>query len=343
MKFGVPKPKKVQQETLSIGLDIGHGYLKLLPLITTPKGIELNSFFIQKLPPPKEILSFLKGLFAEYKFPTNKVNFSLSGKATLVRDLWVPLMSQKELKASIQYELDQYIPFPVEEVYYDSYILEETPFTRKDGQMRIILAAANKKIVDGRLKWIKDASLIPHIIDMDVLALYNAFVTAADDSQKQATVALLDIGFSKIIIDIISNGTLTFTREIEYGTDMVAESVSKGVSVNKDEAEKMICAGGSQIETKVADLVTKLSKELWSSFEYYEDQEQRAVEKVYLTGGGSLLLGLKDLLNQSINLPVSVWNPFSKIKINLDSKNKSDLDRLAPLMVIACGLACRGS
>ena len=341
MKFTVPKPKKVQQETLPIGLDIGHGYLKLLPLIKTPEGIELNSFFIQKLPPLKEIPSFLKDLFAKYKFPATKVNFSLSGKATLVRDLWVPLMSPKELKASIQYELDQYIPFPVEEVYYDSYILEETPFTRKEGQMRIILAVANRKIVDGRLKWIKDASFIPNIIDMDVLALYNAFMWAADDSQRQETIGLVDIGFSKIIIDIVSNGILTFTREIEHGTNRVAESVSKEISVNKDEAERMICTGDSRIETKVGDLVTKLSKELWSSFEYYEGQEQRAVEKVYLTGGGSLLLGLVEQLDQVIDLPVSIWNPFGKIKINLDSKKRSDFEKAAPLMAIACGLACR--
>lgn len=342
MKFTAPKPKKVLQKTVSIGLDIGHRYLKLLPLIITPDGVELDTYFIQPLPPPNEISSLLKSLFAEHKFPTNKVNLSLSGKATLVRDLWVPQMSQKELKASIQYELDQYIPFPVEEVYYDSYILEETPLTRKEAQMRVILAVANKRIVEGRLKWIKDAGLQPNIIDMDALALYNAFVWTADDSQKQGTAGLIDIGFSKVIIDIVSSGILTFTREIAYGSGRVAEGVSKGISMSKDEAEEMLKAGDSRIEGWVQDLVSRLSKELWSSFEYYEGQEQRSIERVYLTGGGSLLAGLSDSLGQAIDLPLEVWNPLGKIKINLDSTKSANLGKEAPLMVIACGLACRG-
>lgn len=342
MKFAVPKPEKMLQKTVSVGLDIGHRYLKLLPLAITSEGAVLDTYSIRALPPPPQIPAFLKNLFAEHKFPTNKVNLSLSGKATLVRDIWVPEMSPEDLKASVQYELDQYIPFPVEEVFYDSYILEEAPLTRKEGQMRVILAVANKQMVEGVLKWIKDAGLLPNIIDMDALALYNAFLWSATDSQKQGTVGLIDIGFSKIIIDIISDGILTFTREVGYGTCRVTEGVSKGLPVSKDEAENIICAGDSRIKGWVQDLVSRLSKDLWSSFEYYEGQEQRAIEKVYLIGGGSLLLDLVNSLGQAIDLPCEAWNPLGKIKINLDSPHVSDLGKISPLMAIACGLACRG-
>lgn len=342
MKFKLPESKKVPQKTVSVGLDIGHSYLKLLLLAITSEGVELDEYSFQPLPPSPQVSSFLKSLFAEHNFPTNRVNVSLSGKATLVRDLWVPKMTSKELKASIKYELDQYIPFPVEDVYYDSYILEEDTLTRKEGQMRVILGVAKRRMVEGQLKRIKDAGLAPNIIDMDALALYNAFLWAAEDSQKQGTVGLIDIGNSKTIIDIISNGVLTFTREVEYGTRRIMEGVSNGLSVGKDEAEKLVCSGDSRIEGWVQDLVSRLSKELWSSFEYYEGQEQRAIERVYFTGGGSLLLGLVDSLGKAVGLPLELWNPLSKIKVNLDPARTSNLGKIAPLMAVACGLACRG-
>lgn len=335
MKLSILKPKKPSKIDVSLGLDIGHSYIKMARLRKDVENVFLDDFCIQNI--TGNIPSLLKKITSEYKFPTNRVNISLSGKSTIVRDLWMPQINPDELKVSLGYELDQYVPFPVEDIYYDSYILDENPLTRKEGQMRVVLAVAKKGLVIERIQWLKDAGFLPNIIDMDAISLFNIFQWSG---QSGGTFGLVDIGSSKTIIDIASDNVLTFTREIEYGTIGVREWVSHGLSISMDEAEKLICAGDSRIEGWVQDMVSKLSKELWSSFEYYEGQEQRPVEKVYVTGGGSLLLGLIGLLGQALGLPVEMWHPLAKVKINLGDVKKLEIQKKAPMFSIAIGLAC---
>lgn len=328
--------KRQAKLDVSVGLDIGRAYIKSVTIRKELEDIFLDNFCIYYV--SGSIPNLLKKITTECNLPTNKVSISLSGKSTIVRDLWMPQMKHEELRASLGYELDQYIPFPVEDIYYDSYILEENPLTRKEGQMRVVLSVAKKTFVDERLQWLKEAGLIPKIIDMDSICLFNIFQRHSKDA---GTVGIVDIGSSKSVIDIVSSNTLTFTREIEYGTNKVREGVSHGLSVSIDEAEKLICTGDSRIEGWIQDFLSRLGKEIWSSLEYYEGQEQRPVEKVYVTGGGALLPGLVNQLGQSVGLPIEIWHPLGNVKLNLDSQKKSELQKIAPIFTIAIGLAHR--
>lgn len=334
MKFTFPKFKKIAKTNVSVGLDIGGSYIKLVTLREDNNQIFLDDFCSQYV--SGEIPSVLGRMTKACNLPTNKVNISLSGKSTIVRDLWMPQMSQKELKVSLGYELDQYVPFPAEDIYYDSFILSENPLTRKEGQMRVVLAVANKKFVNERIQWLKASGFVPNYIDMDAITLFNLYEAEVDGNP---TVGLVDIGSNKTIIDIVSGNELTFTREVEYGTIKVKDGISRGLSVSAEEAEKLICAGDPKITVWLEDLISKLSRELWNSFEFYEGQEQRQIEKVYITGGGSLFPGLAALLGQSLGLPVVLWHPIDKIKVNLDDKRKQEFEKTAPMYSIAIGLA----
>lgn len=334
MKFDFLKFNKITAPSVSIGLDIGISYIKSVVLRKENNQIYLDNFCIKyaKGNIPRLLEQFVK----ESNIPVREVNISLSGKSTIVRDLWMPIMSHKELKVSLGYEIDQYIPFPVEDIYYDSYILEETPLTRKEKLMRVIIAVANKKIVNERIQWLKEAGLRPNMISMDAITLFNLYKSEGDNGK---TLGLIDIGSSKTIINIISDKELTFTREVEYGTNKARDAAVRGLSVNQEEAEKCVCSGDPKITVWMHDLIAKLSKELWNSFEFYEGQEQKPVEKVYVTGGGILFPGLADILSQSIGLPVVVWSPINRININLSEEKKSEIAKLSPMLSIAIGLA----
>lgn len=336
MKLKLPQFKKPSGADVSIGLDIGRGYVKLVFLRKENGSVFLDNFCVH--PVAGDVPSLLNRIFKECNPSVNRVNISLSGKSTIVRDLWLSKMNPKELKVSLGYELDQYIPFPVEDVYFDSYVLEENSLTRKEGQMRVVLAVANKKYVNERLQWLKTAGLVPNAIDMDAISLFNLYELEIDGT---AVIGLVDIGASKTIIDIASSGVLMFTREIEYGTARARDGAVNGLSITAEDAEKLVCENSTKITAWTHDLIGKLSKELWNSFDYYESQEQKPVEKVYVTGGGSLLSGLSDLLSQALGIPVVVLRPVDKIKVNLDEIKKKEFEKISPMFSIAAGLALK--
>jgi len=331
---------------ISIGLDIGYRYLKLISLGQVAGGVVLDDFALKALPfgqlhqYGEEIPRFLKEFFNS-KYDHVTINISLAGKSVIVRDVWVPQMSMKELATSIQYELDQYIPFSVEDVYYDSYILEESEITRREGQMRVVLAVAKKKMIEERLQWLRKAGLQAAVVSVDAIVLANAFGRLAAAGEEKTTIAVVDIGAHKTIINVLAEGLLVFTREVEYGTIKVTEGIVRGLSVSQEEAEKLITVGDEKIKGWVQDLLARLSKELWGSFEYYEGQEHRFIDKTYLCGGGSLFPGFAASLSQAIGLPVEIWNPLADTKMELEPARLAELQRIAPLMGIAFGLAYR--
>lgn len=341
IKLNIPKINGIIKNKYSIGLDIGRRYIKLVCLLSEPSGVSIHSFICCRMSDGIKSSSYFKELFSKYSFPENKVSISLSGRLSLVRNIWVPDMTTKEVKASIRFELDQYIPFPVEEVYYDSFVLEAGPLTRKEGQMRVVLVAANKKAVEGKLKYAKDAGFVPVVVDLDALAIYNAFDYAGDASLKKGTIGIIDIGANKTIINIITEGILVFVREIELGVDRIIDVISKGFSVSGEEAEKMILSNDERIDKIKTEIISRLGKEIWNSFEYYEGQDQRAVEKILLTGGGSLPDKIPDLIKDCTGLPAERWNPLASIRNNLDKDSKQNLEKIAPIMAVAGGLACR--
>lgn len=336
MKLNLNKPKKQQGERKAVGLDIGTSYIKLAVIRDENGRITLDNFYLA--PVSKNISPALKKIADELQISSAVVNIALSGPATVVRNLWLPRMKPDELKASLKYELDQYIPFPLEDIYYDCYVLEDDPLNRKEGQMRVVLAVAKKKFLDERLQQIQQAGLVPGIISVDAVSLCNAYTR---ELPAQRTAGLVDLGSRKTIINIISGNILIFTREIEYGTMEIKKAVSRGLEISDNEAEELICSGDEKTTGWIQELGNKLGRELWSSFEYYEHQEQKPVEKIYVTGGGSLLPELVSSLGPLVGMPIGIWEPVTGLNTEIDDNKKQQLRKKAPLFTIAAGLAYR--
>jgi type IV pilus assembly protein PilM len=321
---------------ISRAIDIGRSYIKAVVLRKANNQVFLDNFCL--MPTGKNIIATLGQIAKECNFVNKRVNISVSGKSTMVRNLWLPRMSQKELKVSLGYELGQHIPFSSEDVFFDSYIFEESHTARKEGQMRVLLAAANKQFILEKIQCLKNGSMTINLIDIDAVSLFNTYLI---ETSEKGAVGLIDIGSSKTIINIASGNILAFTREVEYGTMNIREASANGLSIEPSDAEEMICRNDEKIVGWIGDFAEKLSKEMWSSFGYYEGQEQQPVDKVYITGGGSLLPGIKEMLEKEVGIPVVLGYPVDKIKINLDDLKKDTFKKMAPMFSIALGLAYR--
>ena len=82
--------------------------------------------------------------------------------------------------------------------------------------------------------------------------------------------------------------------------------------------------------------------EIFSGYEsYLSFFPSDKVSQMYITGGGSLSLGLLDALKQKFEIPVSYLNPFQKIELNSDLKMQEE--SLLPFGSVVAGLFLRGN
>jgi type IV pilus assembly protein PilM len=132
-------------------------------------------------------------------------------------------------------------------------------------------------------------------------------------TRKKENLAIIDIGYKSSSITILDRGKLFIEKEISSGIEDAVGIISRKLNLNHEEAytylfESMNISNVDQ--NNDAQLgVQILFEDAFSTFEkviqfYSSENLQQKIDKVYITGGGSELLGIDAYANNYMNLPV---------------------------------------
>lgn len=328
-----------------IGLDIGARSVKAVELTWNGRPV-VTGFGFAELPSPDAVPETVLHVLRDNQFHSKRVITSVSGKAVIVRYLTMFRMSPDDLRNAIRYEADKYIPFDVDEV-----VLDCQPFDI-DGlgdlapnEMRVLLVACKRAIIDEQLRILGVAGLQPEIVDVDVFAIGNAFELAmarAGDGAPRVS-ALVDIGSTKTCVNLMRAGASLFTREIHTGGDAFTNAIANRLGLRHGEAEQMKQYPGEELDRvrqAVTPAVDDLAAEVRLSFEYFENQFDLGIDEVLLSGGGSRLAGLDQDLSRIFDRPTMPWDPTGDLEI-ADTVDLQMMQQHVSELAVAVGLASR--
>jgi type IV pilus assembly protein PilM len=104
-------------------------------------------------------------------------------------------------------------------------------------------------------------------------------------------------------------------------------------------------AASSEDMERVADatggVIEDICHDINISIDYFENQYDKKVEEVYLTGGASNTPGLAETLERTVQKPVNRWNPAQHLELELDRDSLQELQDFPAQAAIALGLASR--
>ncbi len=329
-----------------IGLDVGTRAVKAVELTWNGGGLVITGFGWADLPGPDAVSETVHRLLQENEFHTRRVVTAVSGKSVIVRYLTMYRMSPEDLRNAIRFEADKYIPFDVEEVILDCQPFE-APGLGEVGanEMRVLLVACKRALIDEQLRILAGCGLQPVVVDVDVFAIGNAFETAVKGGADGDKVrALVDVGASKTSVNVVRGGASLFTREIHAGGDAFTTAVANRLGVKEGEAESLKRRPGESMErvrAAVTSAVDDLATEVRLSFEYFENQFDRGVDEVLLSGGGCRLAGLADDLGRIADRPTALWDPTGDLPIAADTVDAAALREHSGELAVAVGLASR--
>jgi type IV pilus assembly protein PilM len=258
----------------------------------------------------------LRELWHRGKFRSRDVVLGVANQRVVVREVALPWLTDKELRESLPFQVQEFVPIPVEEAVLDYHVLEE--FEREGRRMvRILLVAAQKTMIQQIVQAAEAAKLRPVGLDLVPFAIVRS-VGSIEAMGAEGTAAgdeaIVDIGADVTSICVHAWGVPRFVRMLPSGGRDVTNAVARSLGVSDEEAESLKRNNGAtamepdkgeQAVKAAISRAASFADDIRSSLDFYQSQMPGArVSRVLLTGGGSKLSGLKRLLED--RLPAEV-------------------------------------
>lgn len=343
-----------KRQNLAVGLDIGSYAIKVCEFVEVGKNcrqlVKLGSALLPEgavadgiLNDPDAVGQVISALLTNLQIKNKKVAISMSGYSVIVKKINLAVMSEKDLANHIHTEAEQYIPFDIDDVYLDFQDLKTN--TEQSERTDVMLVAAKKEVVNAYLSMLKGIGLQTVVVDVDAFALENSFaeVCGADEN-----VALVDIGASKMSINILAHGTSILARDVVMGCWQITEQIQSQCGLSPEEAEAVKTGqqqpGDQQscIEEIVVKNCTQWILEIKKALDFYlAGHSEEGIDRLVLSGGGARIKGFDQFLSEETGIKAEIFDPFVTVTVNADRIDSDYLKHMAPEMAIAAGLAIR--
>jgi type IV pilus assembly protein PilM len=344
-----------KRENLIVGVDIGSHAVKICQLQKSENTYRLLAVGSAAIPPgavedgvlqePEQVGKAIASLLKNLKIKNKKIGISISGYSVIVKKINLETMDDDALAEYIKAEAEQYIPFDLNDVYLD---FQKLP-TRKEGSDRndVMIVAAKKEVINDYLDMLQELKLDTVLVDVDGFALENIWETVSGRSEN---VALVDIGASKMNINIISEGVSILARDIVVGSEQLTDQLANALDIDYIQAEKIKLGLVSFVEHEETvekifnQTCTQWVLEIKKALDLYSaNNPDKPLKILVLSGGGSKVNGLIDYIKHETGLMVIDFNPFEKMICDERIFDHQYLNSIAPEMAIAAGLAIRKS
>jgi type IV pilus assembly protein PilM len=340
-------------------VDFGAGSLKLAEFETNEAGgLALKSFVIKPLglegsaDATREavILKALQEALAEKGVKGKNVNVCAPGFHVFSKFVKLPPVDATKVTQIIQYEAQQNVPFPLAEVVWDYQIMGSAP----GGELEVLLVAVKSDVVEGLFRVASQAKLKLNLCDASPAALCNSFRYNYGDIEECSM--LLDIGAKTSNLLFFEKGKV-FSRSINLGANAITQDFANEAKLKFDEAEKIkiaegfVSLGGAYEEpenpnqaaiSKIArQFMTRLHIQVNSTLQFYRGQQGGAApQRLYLSGGASIMPYTAQFFAEKLNIPVEYFNPLRSIQID-PAVNLEELARVAHSLGEVVGLGLR--
>jgi type IV pilus assembly protein PilM len=346
----------------SIGLDIGTSGVRAAELSLGKGAVTLEKFGQVALPPGAvhdgevhdvvAVAAAIKQLWSHTRLSGRKVVVGVANQKVLVRQVDIPWVPADELKKSLAFQVQDFVPMPVEHAVLDFHPLEEVTGENGSRILRGLLVVAAREMVNNALAAVQKAGLTPTMVDLTSFAVLRAMGSPDVLGLGAPIEALVDVGAKVTNIVVHQGGVPAFVRILLMGGEDITHAVSERMGIPSAQAEAIkqevgltgnpgllapdLQAAARIVESSVAAFVD----EVRGSIDYYvATAGAGTISRVLLTGGGARLSGLADRLSGAMSVPVVAGSPLAGLRGGKTGLSPDQLAFVEPLAAVPVGLA----
>ena len=294
---------------------------------------------------------------------------SLQHRGMITRDSIEEEISQKDVDELID-DMYKLVMMPGEEIIHvlpQEYIVDRQPGIKDPIGMSGVQLEANFHIITGQMaaarnifKCVNKAGLEVAELILEPLASSSAVIS---EEEKEAGVALVDIGGGTTDIAIFHDGIIRHTAVIPFGGNVITEDIKEGCTIMHRQAELLKTKFGSAVtqtsqenevvcipglrgrdpkEISVMNLANIINARMSEILEhiYFEIKnsgyEKKLIGGIVVTGGGSQLKHMNQLIEFTTGMDSRVGYPNEHLSSN------TNINVTSPLFATGVGLVAKG-
>jgi type IV pilus assembly protein PilM len=275
-------------------------------------------------------------LWVEAKFSSRNVVLGMLKQGLIMRLITFPKVPRDKLDQALRLQAGENFPIPLSQMVMDFSVLGE--IEKEDGLMyEVLLVAAKKQQLEQSLEVLKKSHLTPKVVDASPLAMMR---TLPPEKLKGTAVLVdLSLGVGSVLMAVDSKPRFVRMMPVAF-----RQYWAKGAAdMPEGEADVLVAAGmeAGFGDEKFARWGASVAKEIRASISFYIKKDNLSdVDRIILGGRGARVVGLPELLQADLGVPVEVIRPLDNIKTSGRSKSERLLEQ--PEFGVCVGLALRG-
>ncbi len=319
-----------------VGIDLGGHSLKAVRLQKVGAQYALTRIAI--VPTPSDgsgtmvteqaLANALKQLTSLVKASGADVHFTVNSPGSTVRYVEFPQIPLSDIRSALKLNSTTYLRQKFDNYTFDACAL--------DSESDAALKAKPKKgasTTHGKIKLLvgglpttetilyyhaaRRAGLRPQSLQLAPVSFINCFGVAHPDLFSSQAVALLDLGFLSSSLTILDKGKPLLTRTVPIGAKQITEYIAQSGSMDLARAETTKMSDDQILSDATSKTCVTLVREVRSSINFFEKNNDQPISKVYVTGGSSGSPAVVAILAQDIGSSCEMWDPTVGLQINL--------------------------
>lgn len=284
-------------------------------------------------------------------FRTKRVIVGIPGFLALISFMEIPEMPRSEIDQAVRFEANKYIPTPIEEVSlgweiigsFQDRPLEGGQLLKQKQKLQIMVVSVPKISVAKLTSIVKETGLSPIAMEVENFATVRCLI-----GNDKGTFMIVNIGAKATDFTVVSDGIVRVTRSIDVGGAEISRSLASGLGIDLERADKI--KKSSQInltdpKDKLSSLIDPVAGIIVDEIKrlreiYHKKNPIKKIEKLIFTGGTSKLSSLLDFFASKLSIECQLGNSLARIAV--DKKYQEVLEKVAPELTVAIGLALRG-
>lgn len=262
-----------------------------------------------------------------WKFERVSVNFPKAWITTRVFNF--PTKDRKTIQSSLNFELDDDIPFAMGDILHDFAVLNS-----EASGSTVFTAVALKSDVSALLSELQMLGLDPDAISIEAWSISHVLKRAIVKEYQGRPVCVINMGHRNTSIHMMVGEAPVLTHVSTCAGLDITRAIAQGYNLSFDQAEKAKVdgaflltrmhlsgdAGGEaitkeqkQFASAIADALIPLVREVKQTLMSYKAHYKMSPRAIFITGGTSLIPNIQLFLEEQLQIPVFPLTYMSQI------------------------------